>query len=302
MPDVLDTKPVKDTHDYGLDNPAKPMIFDIKGASNYDWGFKNRLSRIFSPKDGNAAVFAIDHGQGMGPTRGLERIDLLVPKVAASLDVIMACRGAFRQSIDPRMGKAIVLRTSFGGSILQDDGLHPHQGIGASIEEALRLDACAVALQSYVGAAADFEHNSFDTLHQSVDLGMRLGMPVLGVVAVGREMQRENRFYFLATRMLAEVGCAFVKTYYTETEFEKITCACPVPIIIAGGKVLPEDGALELTYKAMQEGARGVDMGRNIFQAKCPGSMAEAIRLVVHEGYTPKQAFDAYEEMRNAKK
>ena len=299
MADVLTNAPAPDVHDYGLDQPQQPMIFNIKGASNYDWGIKNRLSRIFSPKDGNAAVFAIDHGESMGPTRGLERIDLLVPKVAGSLDAIMATRGGFRQTVDPRMGKAIILRVSYGGSILQDDPDHPMQGIGSSMEEALRMDACAVALQFNLGVAPANEFQTYQTLHDSVDVGNRVGMPVLGVVAVGREMQRENRFYLLATRAISEIGCQLIKTYYTETEFEKITCACPVPIIIAGGKVLPEEGALELTYRAISEGARGVDMGRNIFHAKDPGAMANSIRLVVHEGYNAKQAFEAYEELRN---
>ena len=110
------------------------------------------------------------------------------------------------------------------------------------------------------------------------------------------EMARTTQYFLLATRMLAELGASFVKTYYCD-DFEKVVAACPVPIVIAGGKKLPEAEALEMAWRAISDGARGVDMGRNIFQSECPAGMAQAIAKVVHEGYTASQAYEVYQEI-----
>ena len=142
------------------------------------------------------------------------------------------------------------------------------------------------------------EPGSLELLARTADAGTKYGIPTLGVVAVGKDMERTEKFFQLATRVLAENGANVVKSYYCDG-FERVAAACPVPIVIAGGKKLPEPEALEMAYKAIQEGAHGVDMGRNIFQSDCPAGMAQAIAKVVHEGYTAAQAFEIYETVKH---
>ena len=93
--------------------------------------------------------------------------------------------------------------------------------------------------------------------------------------------------------MAAELGASIVKTYFCK-DFEKIVETCPVPIVIAGGKKIPEKDALQMAHDAIQAGAVGVDMGRNIFQSSDPVSMIKAVNAVVHKKYTPKEAYDLF--------
>jgi putative autoinducer-2 (AI-2) aldolase len=113
-------------------------------------------------------------------------------------------------------------------------------------------------------------------------------------------MVRDARYMRLATRICAELGATYVKTYYVAEGFDTVTAACPVPIVIAGGKKLPEREALAMAYRAVQEGASGVDMGRNIFQADNPAAMIQAVRKVVHDGLTPDQAYELLQELKGA--
>jgi len=173
--------------------------------------------------------------------------------------------------------------------VLDDD--MSHEVIGVDIKDAIRMNASCMAIQTFIGTAG--EKSSIENLCKTIDAGNEYGIPTLGVIAVGKQMERTTKFFLLATRMVAEFGAHFVKTYYCE-EFEKVVAACPVPIVIAGGKKLPESEALEMAYRAISEGAAGVDMGRNIFQAEKPGAMARAIHKVVHEGLSGQQAFEFY--------
>ncbi len=93
--------------------------------------------------------------------------------------------------------------------------------------------------------------------------------------------------------MAAELGASIVKTYFCK-DFEKIVETCPVPIVIAGGKKIPEKDALQMTYDALQAGAIGVDMGRNVFQSSNPVSMIKAVNAIIHKKYTPKEAYDLF--------
>ena len=129
---------------------------------------------------------------------------------------------------------------------------------------------------------------------------MRYSIPTLGVVAVGKDMERTDRFFKLATRIVAEMGVQLVKTYYCDN-FEEVVAACPVPIVVAGGKKLPEDEALTLAYRSIQGGARGLDMGRNIFQSNHPVEMAKAIRMIVHQKATDKEAYEFYTDAIHTK-
>ena len=292
MADAIGNKAAKDYH---LDIPAPEQTFFAKGLGHGDWGAKNRLSRLFNPRSGNTVMLAFDHGYIMGSTAGLERMDVTIAPLCQYADVLMATRGAIRSCIPPTVQKPICLRATYDASVLKDD-MSTGNGLGADMEAAIRMNASAVAMQCFIGGAG--EARSLETLCRAVDAGERYGIPVLGVTAVGKEMERTTQYFLLATRMLAELGASFVKTYYCD-DFEKVVAACPVPIVIAGGKKLPELEALEMAYRAIAEGAHGVDMGRNIFQSDCPVGMAAAIGKVVHEGYTPQQALEVYETIKN---
>lgn len=279
--------------DYGIGIPAPKQYFHVKGMEHVDWGMKNRLSKIFNPQTGKTLMLAFDHGYIMGSTSGLERLDLAIPPLVEYADVLMATRGALRSSIMPAYNKAIALRCTAGSSVAKED--ISHEVIGVNIEDAIRMNASCMAVQVFIGASGECE--TISNLVNTIDMGHRYGIPVLGVVAVGKEMERTTRYFLLATRIIAELGAQIIKTYYCEG-FEKITVACPVPIVIAGGKKVPEEKALEIAYRAIQEGAAGVDMGRNVFQAENPKAMIRAIRSVVHEGYNGKQAFELYNSLK----
>lgn len=291
---MADNEGNKMAKDYHIDVPPVNEGFFMKGLSHCDWGMKNRLSRIFNPKSGKTVMLAFDHGYIMGSTSGLERLDITVPPLIEDIDVIMGTRGAIRSCISPTMNKAVALRTTYDASVVMDD-MSMGGGIACDIENALRMNAACMAVQTFIGAPG--ERNSLELLSRTIDTGSRYGIPTLGVVAVGKQMARDTKFFLLATRILAETGAHIIKSYYCE-DFEKVVSACPVPIVIAGGKKVPENEALTMAYKAIKEGACGVDMGRNIFQAENPKIMAKSIAKVVHEGYTDKEAFDYYREFK----
>lgn len=251
-----------------------------------DWGKENRLSRII--RSGKTVMLAVDHGYFQGPTTGLENPRKTITPLIPYADTLMLTRGILRSSVDPTNNVPIVLRASGGASVLKELS---NEGVTTSIEEAVRLNACAVAVSVYVGS--EHEKETLMNLSHLVDEGERFGMPVLAVTAVGREMVRDARYLALACRIAAEMGAQFVKTYYCE-DFEKVVNSCPVPVVIAGGKKLPEREALELASKAISKGAVGVDMGRNIFQSAKPVQMIRAVRAVIHDGATVDQAFSIF--------
>jgi putative autoinducer-2 (AI-2) aldolase len=277
--------------------PQYNELFFLKGSNNYDWGMKNRLARIFNPVSGKTVMLAFDHGYFQGPTTGLERIDVTILPLAPHADALMLTRGVLRSVIPPSTPKAVVMRASGGPSILKELS---NERIAVDMEDAVRMNASAVAVQVYIGG--EFESQTVNNLTRLVDAGMRAGMPVLGVTAVGKDMVRDAKYMRLAVRICAELGAAFVKTYYVPDDFETVTASCPVPIVIAGGKKLPEPDALAMAYNAIQQGASGVDMGRNIFQSDAPVAMLQAVRMVVHEGMKPKQAFELYETLKHGEK
>lgn len=283
----------KKEKNYYPDIPQKSEAFFLKGSNGYDWGMRNRLARIFNPRSGRTVMLAFDHGYFQGPTTGLERVDVTIRPLAPSADALMLTRGVLRSVIEPSVTNSIVMRASGGPSILKE--LSDEQ-IAVDMEDALRMNCSAVAVQVFIGGP--HETQSVHNMTRLVDKGMRYGMPVLGVTAVGKELTRDARYISLATRILAELGAAIVKTYHVPG-FEQVAAACPVPIVIAGGKKLPEKEALQMAHDAIQQGASGVDMGRNIFQSDAPVAMIGAVRKVVHENAGVKEAFQYYEEMKN---
>jgi 3-hydroxy-5-phosphonooxypentane-2,4-dione thiolase len=276
--------------------PAAADAFFLKGAGSYDWGMKNRLARIFRPQTGRTVMLAFDHGYFQGPTTGLERIDLTIAPLAPLADALMLTRGALRTSIQPTHRGGIVMRASGGPSILKDLS---NERIALGLEDAVRMNVDAVAVQVFVGG--EHETQSIENMTRLVDAGYRLSIPVLGVTAVGRELTRDARYLGLATRICAELGAQFVKTYYTEEGFERVTAGCPVPVVMAGGKKQPELDALTMAYRAVQEGAAGVDMGRNIFQSETPAAMLRAVAKVVHEDARPEEAYKLFQDLSREK-
>lgn len=281
--------PEKDFH---LDVPPGKTSFHVKGMDNVDWGMKDRLSRIFSPKSGNTLMLAFDHGYISGASTGLERLDILIPQLAEDIDVFMATRGALRTCVPPMFNKAVALRCTAGSTVLSDDVTS--EVIGVDIEDAIRMNASCMAVQTFMGTSD--EKSSIENLVKTINAGNRYGIPTLGVVAVGKQMARNPQFFSLASRVIAELGAQMVKCYYCE-DFEKVTAGCPVPIVIAGGKKMPIPDALTMAYRAINEGAHGVDMGRNIFQAENPKIMAQAVAKIVHEKYTDRMAYEFYCDM-----
>lgn len=283
-----------ETKDFYLDIPARNTPFFLKGSGALDWGMQNRFARIFNAASGRTVMLAIDHGYFQGPTTGLERVDVNIVPLLPYADALMLTRGILRTTIPPAFARGTVLRASGGPSILKELS---NEQIALDIEDALRLNASAMAVQVFVGG--EYESQSIHNLTRLVDLGARHGVPVLGVTAVGKNMTRDARYFRLACRICAELGAHFVKTYYVPEGFETITASCPVPVIMAGGKKLPEPEALEMAYRAVSEGAAGVDMGRNIFQSEAPAAMIQAVRKVVHENAKPREAFELFQDLKN---
>lgn len=292
MPEVDQSEEKKNFH---LDIPVKNELFFLKGSNSYDWGMKNRLARIFQPNSGKTLMLAFDHGYFQGPTTGLERVDVTILPLAEHSDALMLARGILRTTIPATTRRAIVMRASGGPSILKELS---NEQIAVDIEDALRMNVSALAVQVFIGA--EFETQSISNMTRLVDQGLRYGIPVLGVTAVGKEITRDARYIGLATRICAELGATFVKTYFVPG-FEQVTAGCPVPIVIAGGKKLPERDALKMAYDALQQGASGVDMGRNIFQSSAPTAMIQAVRKVVHEGFKPEHAYEFFTELKETR-
>lgn len=253
------------------------------------WGLENRLSRIIRPEDNRTVMLAVDHGYFLGPTTGLEVPCESVGPLAPYADTLMLTRGMLRTSISSSVDTPIVLRVSGSNSVLDDD--LSNETIITDIEECIRLNAAGMALSIYVGSP--HQHQTIANLSRLIDAGERYGIPVIAVTAVGKDMVRDARYLALASRIAAEMGAHIVKTYYCD-DFERVTQTCHVPVVIAGGKKLPEREALELTWNGISHGAVGVDMGRNIFQSDSPIGMIKAVRAIVHEGATVDDAFAVY--------
>ncbi len=291
---MADKDDVREGKDFAPHVPARNQAFFLKGAGALDWGMQNRLGRIFNPASGRTVMLAFDHGYFQGPTTGIERMDLQIAPVIHHADVIMCTRGELRTFIPSHTGKPVVLRCSAGQSILTELS---NELVAVDIEDAVRLNAAALTAQVYIGAP--YEHQSIANLVKLIDRGTRYGIPTMAVTGVGKDMTRDQRYFALATRICAEIGAHYVKSYYFEPGFENVVAGCPVPIVIAGGKKLPEGEALEMAYKAVDQGAAEVDMGRNIFQSEAPVAMIQAVSAIVHAGETPEKALALFETLKD---
>ncbi|MDA0812117.1 MAG: 3-hydroxy-5-phosphonooxypentane-2,4-dione thiolase [Verrucomicrobia bacterium] len=315
MADLDGIKSEAKEKEYYISTPQVTPGFFLKGSHQYDWGLQNRLSRIFNPKTGRTIMLAFDHGYFMGPTTGLERVDQTILPLEPHCDCLMLTRGIQRSIIPSTTQKAIALRASGGTSMVSPmdewegtsgdevmkmsrPGYEPlsNEHLAINIEEAIRLNASVLAVQVFIGS--QYERQSLQNLTNLIDQANRYGIAVMGVVAVGRAMARNAQYFRLATRIMAELGAHIIKCYHIDDDFDTITSCCPVPIVIAGGKKRPEREALQMAFEACDQGASGVDMGRNIFQADAPVPMMKAVRGVVHEGMSAADAFAMYEDLK----
>lgn len=260
-----------------------------------DWGLKNRIARIIRPETGRTVMLAVDHGYFLGPTSGLEKPGETIAPLLRYADSLMLTRGVLRTSVNTDYPVPVVLRVSGGTSILKELS---NEGITTSVKEAIRLNVCAMAVSIFIGS--EYEKETLMNLANLVNEGEEYGIPVLAVTAVGKDMNRDARYLSLCCRIAAEIGAHIVKTYYCE-EFPQVVESCPVPIVIAGGKKIPEKEALKLSYDAIRDGAVGVDMGRNIFQSTHPVAMIQAVRSVVHEKSTVEAAYDRFQQLKNGR-
>lgn len=258
------------------------------------WGMKNRLSRIIKP-DGKTVMLAVDHGYFLGPTRKLENPEKTIAPLLPFIDAIMLTRGILRSSVTSSVDIPIVLRVSGGTSILGET--LSNEGIITCIKDAIRLNVSAIAISIFIGS--EHENQTLLNLAKLVDEGEESGIPVLAVTAVGKELEkRDARYLSLCCRIAAELGASIVKTYYCDN-FSKVVEGCPVPIVVAGGpKLNTELDALNLAYNAIQDGAIGVDMGRNIWQSESPIPMIKAIRSIIHDNLSPKEAYELFKQVK----
>jgi len=262
-----------------------------------DWGMANRLAKTIRP-DGRCFYLAVDHGYFQGPTHCLENAGATAHPLLKYVDAVFMPRGSVRASLNPQIDTPLILRVSGGNSMIGDD--LSNEEISVSTRDIMRLNAAAVGFSVYVGGK--YEHQTIMALAKLVDECMDIGVPVMAVTAVGREEEKKTaRYLGLACRVCAEQGAAVVKTYYCD-DFEKVVRGCPVPVVIAGGPRTEDDlGTLQFVYDGIQQGAIGVNLGRNIWQNECPEGMARALQAVIHENHTPKEAFQLYEAMKAAK-
>jgi putative autoinducer-2 (AI-2) aldolase len=254
-----------------------------------DWGFQNRFSRIIKPKSGHCVMLAIDHGY-FGNIPGQLKCFTDMKPLFEYADALMLTRGMLRNCVPSELDVPIVLRVSAGASMLKELS---NEEINVSIDDAIRLNVSAITCSIFVGG--EHEKQTLMNLSKLVNEGNAYGIPTLAVTAVGREMVRDARYLGMASRMAAEMGATFVKTYYCEN-FEEVTSICPAPIVIAGGKKIEERDALQMSKNAIDKGAVGVDMGRNIFQSDSPLGMIKAVRAIVHDNVSVDEAYEIYKQ------
>ncbi len=258
-----------------------------------DWGMSNRMQRMIKPATGRSVMLACDHGYFMGPTRKLEDPKKTIEPLLPYADTLAVTRGVLRNSVDPKWDTPILLRVSGGASILMED--LSDEEITTSVKEAVRLNVAAAAFSIFVGTA--HEKQSLVNLSKLVDEGEEYGLPIMAITAVGKELEkRDAKYLALACRLGAELGARIVKTYYCDN-FSKVVNGSPVPLVVAGGpKLNTEEDVFNLVHNALEAGAVGVDMGRNIWQNDNPVAMIKAIRAIVHENATVKEATQVFNE------
>jgi putative autoinducer-2 (AI-2) aldolase len=262
-----------------------------------DWGMKNRMSRMIQP-DGHCFFLPIDHGYFQGPTSCLEKPGDTIAPLLPYCDALFVTRGVLRAAVQPEISKPIILRVSGGASIVGKD--LANESLTTSIEEILRLNATAVGMSIFVGS--DYEKESLTNLAELVNQCEDFGIPVMAVTAVGKELEkRDARYLSLCCRIAAELGARVVKTYWCK-DFDKVVYGCPVPVVMAGGpKCETELEVMEFVYDGMQNGAIGLNLGRNVWQNPHPVAIMRALRAIIHENHTAKEAWELFNTIKQGK-
>lgn len=287
---MVDVDDIKDNKDFGRNRPQDNQGLFVKGNAHSDWALK---SRIVNCKSGKAVMLAFAHGYFQGQTSGLEWIDLNYLALVAYADVMMSTHGVLRSVMPHSATKPVVLRASGENSVLRE---LENETVCVSIEDPIRLGVCAMAAQVYF--RSNYGHKSIKPVIKLIDAGQRYGIPTLADTGLGKDRKRDARYLGLATRLAAEIGAHHAKSYYVKEGFARVCAACPVPIVIAGGKKLPKIESLDMAYKAIDQDAAGVDMGRNIFQAGELVAGIQAVTRVVHQGETGEKAYQMYQDLK----
>lgn len=261
------------------------------------WGTKNRLSRLIQ-SDGHCIFLPIDHGYFQGPTSRLEKPGETISPLINYADGMFVTRGVIRSCVDPANCPPIILRMSGGSSVIGKD--LAHEALTTSVQEAIRLNAAAVGMSIFVGS--DYEYDSLVNLGKLVDECENYGIPVMAVTAVGKELEkRDARYLGLCCRIAAEFGARVVKTYWCEN-FDQVVEGCPVPIVMAGGpRCETQQEVFDFVFDGMQKGAIGLNLGRNVWQDDHPVAMIKALRAIIHDNASNKDARDIFEAEKNKK-
>jgi putative autoinducer-2 (AI-2) aldolase len=252
-------------------------------------GKQNRLARILNPDTKRGLIVAIDHGMALGPMTGIEEPARVFDTLDPYVDAWLLTKGLFTHVYEPRGCKGIILRASGGATIVGPD--ITNESVTASVEELLTLSADAVACSAFIGSPN--EHATLTRMSRVAESCRRWSVPLVGVIGVGhdKEKTQDPRFIALGARVAAEHGADIVKTYYTPEDFWKVTRGCPVPIVIAGGpKCETDEETLQMIRGALDHGARGIVMGRNIWQSEHPVRLIRAVRALIHEDASLEKA------------
>jgi putative autoinducer-2 (AI-2) aldolase len=258
-------------------------------------GKQNRLSRILNPKTGRGLIVAIDHGMALGPMTGIEKPGVVFDMLEPYTDAWLMTKGIFTHVYQPHGDRGIILRASGGATIAGPD--ITAEGPTASVEELVSLSADAIAVSAYIGS--ENEHETLRHMAGAAGCCHRWGVPLVGVIGVGKDKEKAHdpKFIALGARVAAEHGADIVKTYYTAKDFDKVTGGCPVPIAIAGGpKCETDEDTLAMIRGALDGGAAGIVMGRNIWQSQRPVALMKIVRAMIHADLALAQAVERLRE------
>jgi len=257
-------------------------------------GKKIRIERIVNRQSGNTVIVPMDHGVSMGPIEGLKDMPKIINAVAeGGANAVVIHKGIVPFG-HRGYGKDVGLIVHLSGSTsLSPD---PNEKVlVCSVEEAIKLGADAVSVHINVGSKT--EAKQFRILGEISKECMEWGMPLLAMMYPRGDGidQFSEKAVSLAARVGAELGADIVKTNFTGDveSFKRVTEGCPIPVVVAGGpKMGSEEEILKMVEMAMEANARGVAIGRNVFQAANPTKMTRAISMIVHENASSREALE----------
>ena len=261
-------------------------------------GKERRLRRILNRETGRSLVIAVDHGMALGAMTGIVDVGKTIRDLDATgkVDCWLMTKGIYTHAFDPAGDPGVILRASGGATIAGPD--LTREGQTADAEEALMLGVDAMATTAFIGS--EYEHETLIGMAEMATECRQWDLPLLGVIGLGKineDKKKDPQFIALGARVGAEHGADIIKTYYTETDFEKVVAGCPVPVMIAGGPKCETDlDTLKMIHGALQGGARGIVMGRNVWQSPHPTALLSAVYGLIHENMNVKEAVDLLEQ------